>query len=184
MIPGVVSLGSPSPSPLVTHISACCSACTWVYSVPAVALIAAAQRPQAIHALVSRGGLTDLAGQAIALVRAPTLQIAGGEDIAVLRLNWQVSARLQCEQRLHVVAGATHLFVEPAPLKRWPGWRPTGFNVIWPVVAGIRRGCHLCASSSSCGARRAGRSRGRPSAELASLVAFFNPPTTRQRQAL
>lgn len=83
----------------------------------AAALIAAAQRPQAIHALVSRGGRTDLAGQAAAQVRAPTLQIVGGEDIVVLRLNREVSDRLQCEQQLHVVAGATHLFIEPGALE-------------------------------------------------------------------
>jgi dienelactone hydrolase len=83
----------------------------------AAALIAAAQRPQRIHALVSRGGRTDLAGQAVAQVRAPILQIVGGQDIAVLHLNREVSARLQCEQRLQVVAGATHLFVEPGALE-------------------------------------------------------------------
>lgn len=83
----------------------------------AAALIAAAQRPQAIHALVSRGGRTDLAGQAVAQVRAPTLQIVGGQDIVVLRLNREVCTRLQCEQQLHVVAGATHLFIEPGALE-------------------------------------------------------------------
>lgn len=83
----------------------------------AAALIAAAQCPQRVHALVSRGGRTDLAGQAVAQVRAPTLQIVGGQDIAVLHLNREVSARLQCEQRLQVVAGATHLFVEPGALE-------------------------------------------------------------------
>nr|WP_298163763.1 dienelactone hydrolase family protein [uncultured Pseudomonas sp.] len=83
----------------------------------AAALIAAAQRPQAIYALVSRGGRTDLAGQAVAQVRAPTLQIVGGQDIAVLHMNREVSSRLQCEQQLRVVAGATHLFVEPGALE-------------------------------------------------------------------
>ena len=83
----------------------------------AAALVAAAQRPQAIHALVSRGGRTDLAGQAVTQVRAPTLQIVGGLDIAVLHLNREVSARLRCEQRLQVVAGASHLFVEPGALE-------------------------------------------------------------------
>lgn len=83
----------------------------------AAALVAAAQRPQIIRALVSRGGRTDLAGQTVAQVRAPTLQIVGGEDIAVLRLNREVSARLHCEQHLHVVAGASHLFVEPGAME-------------------------------------------------------------------
>lgn len=83
----------------------------------AAALIAAAQRPQVIHALVSRGGRTDLAGQAVSQVRAPTLQIVGGEDTAVLRLNQQLSERLQCEQQLYVVTGASHLFVESGALE-------------------------------------------------------------------
>jgi len=84
--------------------------------VPA-ALLAAARRPDAVQAVVSRGGRTDLAGDALDQMRAPTLQIVGGEDDAVLRLNREVSARLRCEQALTVVSGATHLFDEPGTLE-------------------------------------------------------------------
>ena len=84
----------------------------------AAALIAAAQRPQAVHAVVSRGGRSDLAGAALARVRAPTLQIVGGADPQVLRLNREVSQQLQCEQQLAVVPGATHLFEEPDALEQ------------------------------------------------------------------
>lgn len=84
----------------------------------AAALIAAAQRPQAVHAVVSRGGRSDLAGPALAKVTAPILQIVGGDDPQVLRLNREVSQQLQCEQQLAVVPGATHLFEEPDALEQ------------------------------------------------------------------
>ena len=84
----------------------------------AAALIAASQRPQTVHAVVSRGGRSDLAGAALAQVRAPTLQIVGGADPQVLRLNREVSKQLQCEQQLAVVPGATHLFEEPDALEQ------------------------------------------------------------------
>jgi len=82
----------------------------------AAALIAAAERPGEIAAVVSRGGRTDLAGSALARVQAPTLLIVGGEDDAVLELNRQSSQQLHCPQRLAVIPGATHLFEEPGKL--------------------------------------------------------------------
>lgn len=84
----------------------------------AAALIAAAQRPQAVHVVVSRGGRSDLAGAALAQVTAPTLQIVGGADPQVLRMNREVSQQLHCEQQLAVVPGATHLFEEPDALEQ------------------------------------------------------------------
>src|SRR6266849_2466033 len=44
----------------------------------AAALVAAAQRPERIHAIVSRGGRPDLAGPVLSQVRAATLLIVGG----------------------------------------------------------------------------------------------------------
>ena len=82
----------------------------------AAALVAAAQRPQAIHAVVSRGGRTDLAATALADVEAPTLQIVGGADPVVLRLNRETSRQLHCVQQLRVVPGASHLFEEPGAM--------------------------------------------------------------------
>ena len=84
----------------------------------AAALIAAAQRQQTVHAVVSRGGRSDLAGAALAQVTAPTLQIVGGADPQVLRLNREASQQLHCEQQLAVVPGATHLFEEPDALEQ------------------------------------------------------------------
>lgn len=83
----------------------------------AAALLAAAERVDVVHAVVSRGGRTDLAGAALPRVKAPTLQIVGELDPVVLDLNVQSSRALQCEQRLEVVAGATHLFEETGTLE-------------------------------------------------------------------
>lgn len=82
----------------------------------AAALIAAAERPDDVRAVVSRGGRPDLAGRALADVRAPTLLIVGGDDAEVLALNEVAFARLRAEKRLEVIPGATHLFEEPGAL--------------------------------------------------------------------
>jgi dienelactone hydrolase len=80
------------------------------------ALVAAVERPEAVAAVVSRGGRPDLAGPALALVRAPTLLLVGGLDREVLSLNRAALARLPPSSRLEVVPGATHLFEEPGTL--------------------------------------------------------------------
>jgi putative phosphoribosyl transferase len=80
------------------------------------ALVAAAARPHAVCAVVSRGGRPDLAGPSLPVVRAPTLLIVGGDDTPVLDLNRQAYRRLHCERRLVVIPGATHLFEEPGAL--------------------------------------------------------------------
>jgi len=82
----------------------------------AAALIAAAHRPDEVRAVVSRGGRGDLAGDALADVRAPTLLIVGGRDEPVIGMNRQAMARMACETRLEIVAGASHLFEEPGAL--------------------------------------------------------------------
>src|SRR5688572_19702643 len=70
----------------------------------AAALIAAARRPDRVHAVVSRGGRPDLAGGELASVRAPTLLIVGGADPVVIDLNQQAQEQLHCETRLEIVA--------------------------------------------------------------------------------
>lgn len=82
----------------------------------AAALIAATERPQDVAAVVSRGGRPDLAGDALELVRAPTLFIVGGRDYGVIELNEQALARVSAEKELVIVPGATHLFEEPGAL--------------------------------------------------------------------
>ena len=82
----------------------------------AAALVSAAERPDLVRSVVSRGGRPDLAGEALARVKAPTLLIVGGYDDAVLALNEQAKARLPGEADLKVVPRATHLFEEPGAL--------------------------------------------------------------------
>ncbi|MBV2131982.1 dienelactone hydrolase family protein [Pseudomonas sp. MAP12] len=82
----------------------------------AAALICAAQRHHVVAAVVSRGGRTDLAGDALEHVHAPSLLIVGGEDDEVLALNRASLAQLTGIKRLEVVPGATHLFEEPGKL--------------------------------------------------------------------
>ena len=84
----------------------------------AAALIAAAERPQRVGAVVSRGGRPDLAGEALRRVRAPTLLIVGGNDPEVIELNRRAQAMLAAESRLTIVPGATHLFEEPGALEQ------------------------------------------------------------------
>jgi putative phosphoribosyl transferase len=84
----------------------------------AAALIAAAQRPERVAAVVSRGGRPDLAGGALELVRAPTLLVVGDRDTTVVELNRQAMARMRAQTRLELVAGASHLFEEPGALER------------------------------------------------------------------
>jgi dienelactone hydrolase len=82
----------------------------------AAALIAAAERPRRVAALVSRGGRPDLAGHALPTVQAPSLMIVGGNDEPVIELNKQALSQMSAETRLEIVAGATHLFEEPGAL--------------------------------------------------------------------
>jgi putative phosphoribosyl transferase len=84
----------------------------------AAALITAANRPDEITAVVSRGGRPDLAGDALPRITAPTLLIVGGNDEVVLGLNREAFEIIQCEKHLEAVPGATHLFEEPGALER------------------------------------------------------------------
>jgi len=83
------------------------------------ALLAAAEQPHTVRAVVSRGGRPDLAGAALEQVLAPTLLIVGGDDPVVIDLNREALERLACrEKQLVVVPGATHLFEEPGTLEK------------------------------------------------------------------
>jgi putative phosphoribosyl transferase len=84
----------------------------------AAALMAAAGLGPDIGAVVSRGGRPDLAGDALPMVKAPTLLIVGGHDEIVIELNQDAYARLQCEKELRIIPGATHLFEEPGTLEQ------------------------------------------------------------------
>jgi putative phosphoribosyl transferase len=82
------------------------------------ALVAAAELPDDVGAVVSRGGRPDLAGDPLPKVKAPTLLIVGGEDHVVIELNEQARAQMRCEIKIDIVPGATHLFEEPGALEQ------------------------------------------------------------------
>jgi putative phosphoribosyl transferase len=82
----------------------------------AAALIAAAALPELVAAVVSRGGRADLAGEALSMVKAPSLLIVGGHDTEVLKLNRAAQEQMHCRSELAIVPRATHLFEEPGAL--------------------------------------------------------------------
>ncbi|HEY7187090.1 MAG TPA: dienelactone hydrolase family protein [Vicinamibacterales bacterium] len=85
----------------------------------AAALIAAAERPDAVQAVVSRGGRPDLANAALERVVAPTLLIVGGEDAPVIDMNRDAMHRMTAAHvEIEIVAGATHLFEERGTLEQ------------------------------------------------------------------
>lgn len=83
----------------------------------AAALIAAAERPGAVAAVVSRGGRPDLAPGALGTVKAPTLLIVGGDDEPVIEVNREAMRQMTAHVKLEIVPGATHLFEEPGTLE-------------------------------------------------------------------
>jgi pimeloyl-ACP methyl ester carboxylesterase len=93
-------------------------ACFGASTGAAAALIAAAERPGQVHAVISRGGRPDLADAALPLVTAPTLLIVGGNDHAVIEMNRSAMRRMRAPVQLEIVPGATHLFEEPGSLER------------------------------------------------------------------
>jgi len=84
----------------------------------AAALISAAEHPEGVQAVVSRGGRPDLAAPSLSRVQAPTLLIVGGNDSLVIGLNQEALKDLRVVSKLEIVPGATHLFEEPGALEQ------------------------------------------------------------------
>lgn len=115
----------------------------------AAALVAAAQLPSSVAAVVSRGGRPDLAAEALRRVHAPTLLIVGGRDDVVIELNRQALAWLGCGvKRLVIVPGATHLFEEPGALEEVARLAADWFA---ESFASARRGSEATASNTMRG---------------------------------
>lgn len=103
----------------------------------AAALVAAAEIPKDVGAVVSRGGRPDLAGDALPKDQAPTLLIVGGNDDIVIELNEMARDQMRCEVKLEIVPGATHLFEEPGALEKVANLASDWFvNHIGPGSAG------------------------------------------------
>jgi putative phosphoribosyl transferase len=99
----------------------------------AAALAAAAMIPE-IRAVVSRGGRTDLAGNAIEWVAAPTLLIVGELDFPVIEWNEESFKRMDCVKGIILVSGATHLFQEPNTLEEVAELAASWFERYLPVI--------------------------------------------------
>jgi predicted phosphoribosyltransferase/dienelactone hydrolase len=82
----------------------------------AAALRAAAQAPEGLFAVVSRGGRVDLAADYLSRIKVPVLTIVGALDQPVLASTLKVLDRL-CIPRLELVNGAGHLFEEPGAIE-------------------------------------------------------------------
>jgi putative phosphoribosyl transferase len=102
----------------------------------AAALVAASRLGDRVRAVVSRGGRPDLAGDALALVRAPTLLIVGSLDMEVLELNRWALAQLEGPKSLEIVEGATHLFPEPGAMDQ-----VIALAARWFATCLVTRGC-------------------------------------------
>lgn len=102
------------------------------------ALVAAAERPDHVQTVVSRGGRPDLAGDALPRVQCPTLLIVGERDELVIELNEQARAQLRGEVTLEIVAHATHLFEEPGALERVAELARNWFVTHLRVKEGVR----------------------------------------------
>jgi putative phosphoribosyl transferase len=80
------------------------------------AIVAAAEVPDRVRALVSRGGRPDLANRALSRITAPTLLIVGDRDHQVIALNRHAQSAMTCPSRLVLIPRAGHLFEEPGTL--------------------------------------------------------------------
>ena len=87
----------------------------------AAALVAAAERPDEVSTVVSRGGRPDLAGDALPRVAVPVLLIVGGLDTPVIDMNRAAQERLRSDSELTIVPGATHLFEEAGTMEQVTG---------------------------------------------------------------
>ena len=121
----------------------------------AAALVAAANAPDRIAAVVSRGGRPDLASEALARVRAPTLLIVGGADLEVLDLNRWAASLMACE---HAVRRGPW---RDAPLRGARcagGGGGAGRRVVHAAHEGREPCVRTCACHSRTGSRPAARS--------------------------
>lgn len=108
----------------------------------AAALMAAAERPQVVRAVVGRGGRPDLAQLALPRVQAPTLLIVGGKDTHVLALNQEALRQMQTTKQLVIIPGATHLFEEPGALEEVARLARDWFcRHLSPSATGTAAGC-------------------------------------------
>jgi putative phosphoribosyl transferase len=83
----------------------------------AAALVAAAELPNIVCAIVSREGRPDLAEPALRHVLAPTLLLVAENDRRMVELNRTALAELRIESRLELIPGASQSFTEPGAVE-------------------------------------------------------------------
>ncbi len=83
----------------------------------AAALVAATEHPEAVRAIVSRSGRTDLVGSELCHLQTPTLLIVGEKDFPTVGANEDALAQIPVRKQLVLVPGATHLFEEQGALE-------------------------------------------------------------------
>ena len=106
----------------------------------AVAMIAASRKAGEVGAIVLRGARSDLGDSAATRIRCPTLILVGGNDHVILELNSKTMQLLQCEKKLVIIPGASHLFEEPGTLERVATEAANWFEVYLspPMVRTVR----------------------------------------------
>ncbi|NWF62350.1 MAG: dienelactone hydrolase family protein [Fischerella sp.] len=82
------------------------------------ALLAAAEHPMGVGAIVSRSGQIDLVCEALSYVQSPTLLLVGSNDLPVIAMNEDALALISAQKKqLEIISGATHNFDEPGALQ-------------------------------------------------------------------
>ncbi len=84
----------------------------------AAAMIAAANRPDLVRTVISRGGRPDLAEEVLGKVLAPTLMIVGAKDRAHIDHNRQACGKMRDRPMLELIQGANHFFSEPGMIEK------------------------------------------------------------------
>jgi dienelactone hydrolase len=84
----------------------------------AATLVAAADHPDMIHAIVSRSGRTDLSGSVLSRIKTPTLLIVGEGDFPYVGINQDALKQLNAAKQLEMIPAATHLFEEQGALEQ------------------------------------------------------------------
>ena len=92
----------------------------------AAALVAAAELPQDVGAVVSRGGRPDLAGDALSKVQAPTLLIVGGNDDIVIELNERARDQMRCEVKWRLFPTRRICLRNRVHWSKWQNWQAIG----------------------------------------------------------
>ena len=108
-------------------------------STGAASALKAAAAIHNISAVVSRGGRPDLAIDDLYKVKAPTLLIVGSLDTNVLQMNKEALAKLECEKKLEIVQGASHLFEEHGTMEKVCGLAGEWFKKYLQVTETIKK---------------------------------------------